>query len=149
MHLVGDNCDQRITLYVAKGKLHVTIQLGLSKPIRFLASRRLNNDQVPVILKSRTLSNSKSKLIVSVEGKKYNRRYPSTSRSSIRHIVAGALPTSSYRCSSDALELRNSFTGYIFQPALNRAPLKAKRVEDVPTIFGGRTSLKGAVSSRH
>ena len=142
MHLVGDDCSQRITLYVAKGKLHVSIQVGLNKPIRFLASRKLNNDQVPVLLKYRTISASKTKLVISVEGKKYTRRYNSN-HSDVRHLVAGSLPTASYRCSSDAMELRNSFAGYVFQPALNRSPLRAKRVENVPTIFGGRTNLGG------
>lgn len=96
-------------------------------------------------MRVRSSGNNRSKLIVMVEDKKYTKRF-NHGRSDgleIRHIVAGALPTSSYRCSSDALELRNSFEGYIFQPALNRAPLHTKRVEDVPTIFGGRTNQRG------
>jgi len=133
VHVFGDNCAQRVSLYLNGGRLHAAIvPANNGKPVTLTSQKRLRDETYPVSFRVRRDGN-KLKFVLSVGKNAKTVKRITSSPFNLKYVFGGSIPAQ-FKCRGLDLT-QGSFGGYLIQPQINKKPLRPKRVENVPTIF--------------
>ena len=138
MQLIGDDCNQRISLSLkperAGARLIVDIKMG-EKKVSF-SSKKLKKSMTHNVLFRTKKDGSKTKFILETDPNNHKSRTIRRFEISLqlKNIYGGVIPDV-YKCNQQ----QRAFDGFLISPKLNSQQLKAKRVENVSSVFSGMT----------